>query len=41
MGKKMDSKAARRIQSYANKIGKILDFKDRLQRTAVKNERKI
>lgn len=39
MGKsKMTSKAARRIQSRADKTGKNQDFKARAQRAAAKNE---
>lgn len=41
MGKtKMTSKAARRIQSHADKTGKNQDFKARAQRAAAKNDRK-
>ena len=41
MGKnKMTSKAARRIQSHADKTGKNQDFKARAQRAADKNENK-
>ncbi len=41
MGKnKMTSKAARRIQSHADKTGKNLDFKARAQRAATKNTSK-
>ena len=40
MGKrKMDSRAARRIQSHANKTGKNQDFKARAQRAAAKNKK--
>ncbi|MHA1755968.1 MAG: hypothetical protein ACTSVV_04300 [Promethearchaeota archaeon] len=40
MGKsKMNSKAARRIQSHADKTGRNQDFKARAQRAAAKNER--
>lgn len=40
MGKsKMNSKAARRIQSHADKTGKNQDFKARAQRAAAKNEK--
>ncbi len=40
MGKnKMNSKAARRIQSHADKTGRNQDFKARAQRTAAKNEK--
>lgn len=41
MGKtKMTSKAARRIQSHADKTGKNQGFKARAQRAASKNTRK-
>ena len=41
MGKtKMTSKAARRIQSHADRSGKNQGFKARAQRTASKNEGK-
>ncbi|MFW9970625.1 MAG: hypothetical protein ACFFDF_10525 [Candidatus Odinarchaeota archaeon] len=41
MGKnKMTTKAARRIQSHADKTGKNQGFKSRAQRAAVKNENK-
>lgn len=41
MGKsKMTTKAARRIQSRADKTGKNQDFKGRAQRAAAKNESK-
>ncbi len=40
MGKrKMDSKAARRIQSHADKTGRNQDFKARAQRAAAKNKK--
>ena len=40
MGKsKMSSKAARRIQSHADKSGKNQDFKARAQSTASKNKK--
>ena len=39
MGKsKMNSKAARRIQSHADKSGRNQDFKSRAQSTAAKNK---
>ncbi len=37
---KMTSKAARRIQSHADRTGRNLDFKVRVQRAAAKNKRK-
>ena len=41
MGKtKMTNKAARRIQSHADKTGKNIDFKAKAQRAASKNETK-
>lgn len=41
MGKsRMTTKAARRIQSRADKTGKNQDFKARAQRAAAKNESK-
>ncbi|MHA1414340.1 MAG: hypothetical protein ACTSO4_17215 [Promethearchaeota archaeon] len=40
MGKrKMDSRAARRIQSHADKTGRNQDFKARAQRAAAKNKK--
>ena len=38
--KKMTSKAARRIQSHADKSGKNQEFKPRAQRAANKNTKK-
>jgi len=35
----MDSKAARRIQSHADKTGRNQDFKARAQRAAAKNKK--
>lgn len=40
MSKKMSSKAARRIQSKADKSGKNQDFKARAMKAASKNEEK-
>ncbi|MGQ4876266.1 MAG: hypothetical protein ACP6IY_19565 [Promethearchaeia archaeon] len=41
MGKsKMPSKAARRIQSHADRTGRNQDFKARAQRAAAKNQGK-
>ena len=41
MGKsKMNSKAARRIQSHSDKTGKNQDFKARAQRAAANNKSK-
>ena len=37
---KMTEKAARRIQSHADKTGKNQDFKSRAQSSAAKNENK-
>ena len=37
---KMTQKAARRIESHADKTGRNQDFKPRAQSTAAKNERK-
>jgi len=37
--KKMDKKAARRIQSHADKTGKNQDFKARAQRASAKNKK--
>ncbi|MFW9997333.1 MAG: hypothetical protein ACFFD4_35140 [Candidatus Odinarchaeota archaeon] len=36
---KMDSKAARRIQSHADKTGRNQDFKARAQRAAAKGKK--
>ena len=38
--KKMTSKAARRIQSHADKTGKNQAFKSRAQRATAKNKKK-
>ena len=35
----MDSRAARRIQSHADKTGRNQDFKSRAQRVAAKNRK--